>query len=200
MARIFGTLAQAIYHDQTVYNEDDFLFNRDSRDGYICGEEAKEQMKSGFKSGCSTIGKDQKKDDFGCFESYGLFWSSLATCWDYGPKCPSSHSAGQCDEISEHIKKLNNIYCQIDTVKRREICSKNLCTGGCKYKHIQKRFQYDQLNELEKQLCSTCQSQEDEFDNNLYDLIAADCSGKVIINFFRILNGLSLRELSLNTF
>ena len=176
------------------------MFNRDSRDGYICGEEAKEQMKSGFKSGCSTIGKDQKKDDFGCFESYGLFWSSLATCWDYGPKCPSSYSAGECDEISENIKKLNNIYCQIDTVKRREICSKNLCTGGCKYKHIQKRFQYDQLNELEKQLCSTCQSQEDDFDNNLYDLIAADCSGIVAINIFSNLNDSSLNGSSLNTF
>ena len=58
------------------------MFNRDSRDDYICGEEAKEQMKSGFKSGCSTIGKDQKKDDFGCFESYGLFWSSLAILYD----------------------------------------------------------------------------------------------------------------------
>ena len=176
---MFGILYQSIYRDQTVYSEDDFLFNRDSRDEYICGEEAKEQMKSGFNYGCSTIGKDRKEDDFGCFESYGLFGSSLATCWDYGPKCPSSLSAGQCDVISEHVKKLNNIYCQIDTVKRREICSKNLCTGGCKYKHIQKRFLYDQLNELEKQLCSTCQSQDDDFDNNLYDLIAADCSGKI---------------------
>ena len=43
--------------DQTGYNEAEFLYNRNSRDKYICAKDA--ELNKGSNDGCASIGRNQ---------------------------------------------------------------------------------------------------------------------------------------------